>query len=286
MSLFINTNVASLNAQRKLAGSTKALGVSFQRLSSGFRINAAKDDAAGLSISTRMTAQIRGLNQSVRNANDGISMVQVAEGALDETTNALQRIRELSVQAANDTMVSSDREDVWDEVTQLLSEIDRISADTEFNTKNLLGNAAGGLSVIFHVGNQANQTLNVTIGNAGVSAVGLGSMTYTAASVGDEMTGTEAQSLANQMIAEIDTALDSVSDIRSYLGAAQNRLEAIVANLSNVSENTSASRSRIMDADIAYETAQLTRNSIMQQAGASILAQANQQPQLALQLLG
>lgn len=286
MALYVNTNVASLNAQRVLNRSTKALGVSFQRLSSGMRINSAKDDAAGLAISTRMTAQIRGLNQAVRNANDGISLVQVAEGALDETTNALQRMRELSVQAANDTLVSSDRADLWDEVVQLMSEIDRVADDTEFNTQNLLGESGGAFTAKMHVGFDIDKTLDVTINNAGMSAIGLNSLTYTADSVGTELTGTEAQSLANQMIGAIDTALDSVSDIRSNLGAVQSRLESIISNLSNVSESTSASRSRIMDADIAAETSALTKNSILQQAGTAVLAQANQQPQLALQLLG
>ncbi|MBF0622638.1 MAG: flagellin FliC [Magnetococcales bacterium] len=284
--LGITTNVASLNAQRNLLKTTNNLNRTFTRLSSGLRINGAKDDAAGLSISTRMTAQIRALNQSVRNANDGVSMVQVAEGALDETTSALQRIRELSVQAANDTLVSSDRGDIWDEIVVLMSEINRISDDTEFNGQNLLGESGGTFAAKFHVGNEANQTIDIAVNNAGISAVGLGDMTYTAESVATELTGTEAQSLAENLISSIDTALDSVSDIRSNLGAVQNRLESIIANLDNRSESTSAARSRIMDADIAAETATLTKNSILQQAGTAILSQANAQPQLALQLLG
>ncbi|GAB0058804.1 Flagellin [Candidatus Magnetaquicoccaceae bacterium FCR-1] len=279
MSLSINTNLASLNAQRKLTGTTNVLSTTFQRLSSGLRINSAKDDAAGLTIATRMTAQIRGINQAMRNANDGISMMQVAEGALDETSNALQRIRELSVQAANDTLVGADRLAIQDEINQLLNEIDRIAVHTEFNNQVLL---SGGWETakVFQVGAEAGQMISMTVDRT--TTTSLLSMTAVGAAGAINVS---TQASANATIARIDRALDSVSDIRANLGAFQNRFEAVIANLGNVSENTSASRSRIMDADIAAESANLTRNSILQQAGTAILAQANQQPSIALQLL-
>ncbi|MBF0215108.1 MAG: flagellin FliC [Magnetococcales bacterium] len=279
MSFSIATNVTSLTAQRNLMRSTSALGTTFQRLSSGLRINSAKDDAAGMSISTRMTAQIRGLNQAVRNANDGISMMQVAEGALDETTNALQRIRELAVEAANDTMNSTDRAALQKEIDQLLSEIDRIATQTEFNNQVLLS-GAWETSKVFQVGANQNQTIAVTVDRTTTTSL----LSMTAAGVAGAI-NVSTQGSANATLARIDRALDSVSDIRASLGAYQNRFEMVIANLSNVSENTSAARSRIMDADIAAESANLTRNSILQQAGTAILAQANQQPQIALQLL-
>ncbi|MBF0294174.1 MAG: flagellin FliC [Magnetococcales bacterium] len=276
MSLSIATNMASLNAQRKLAITTNALGTTFQRLSSGLRINSAKDDAAGLSISTRMTSQIRGINQAARNANDAISMFQVAEGALDETTNALQRIRELAVQAANDTNGSTDRLALQKEINQLLSEIDRIAVQTEFNNQVLL---SGGWETpkAFQVGPKGGQTILVSV---------LRATTTSLLSVGaGAAINVSTQASANKTIGRVDSALDSVSDIRASLGAFQNRFEAVIANLTNISENTASARSRITDADIAAESAALTRNSILQQAGTAILAQANQQPQIALQLL-
>ncbi|MBF0150833.1 MAG: flagellin FliC [Magnetococcales bacterium] len=279
MALAINTNMASIGAQRQLQKSTSALGKTFERLSSGLRINRAADDAAGMSISTRMTAQLRGTNQAIRNSNDAISLIQVAEGALDETTNALQRIRELAVQASNDTLVASDRSDLQDEVNQLLSEIDRIAIDTEFNNQKLL---SGGYETAkkFHVGPDGGQTIAVSIMRATTGSL------ISAAAAGAGMVLISKQSKANFVIGRIDSALDSVSDIRSKLGAFQNRFEAVIANLSTIAEGTASARSRIMDADIASETANLTRNAILQQAGTAILAQANQQPQIALQLLG
>ncbi|MEO5346178.1 MAG: flagellin FliC [Magnetococcus sp. YQC-9] len=275
MPLFINTNVASLTAQRNLERSTGALGQTFARLSSGLRINSAKDDAAGLAISNRMTSQIRGLNQAIRNANDGISLSQVAEGALLETGNSLQRIRELAVQAANGTNTPADRADLQKEVSQLLSEIQRVADQVQFNnTKILDGTYNSGQQ--FQIGANANQTITVSIKAATFAA-----LFGAAASVN---IGTV--SGANSALVQVTNALDSVSGIRANLGAIQNRFEAVIANLSNVVENMSAARSRIMDADIANETATLTRNAILQQAGTAVLAQANQQPQLALQLLG
>ena len=282
MPLFINTNVASLNAQRNLMKSTNALGTTFSRLASGLRINSAKDDAAGLAISDRMTAQIRGLSQAVRNANDGISLSQVAEGALEETTNALQRIRELAVQSANDSNNTGDREDIQQEVDALQAEIQRIAVDTEFNSMPILdGTYKAGQDAVFHIGANINQTITVAIGDTQASALLGATSTY-----GEGQINVETQMDAEQVIDQVDNAIDSVSDIRAKLGAVQSRFESIISNLSNVVENVSAARSRILDADVAAETATLTKNAILQQAGTAVLAQANQQPQLALQLLG
>ncbi|ABK42595.1 flagellin domain protein [Magnetococcus marinus MC-1] len=271
MALYVNTNVASLNAQRKLNNSTNALSKTYERLSSGFRINGAADDAAGLTVSTRMTAQIRGLNQAARNANDGISLVQVSEGALAETEAALQRMRELAVQAASGTYTNTDRSDLNDELTQLVSEITRIATETKFNGMVTLSATQ---TFDIQVGADAGQKITINTTAAGASALGVTAASITSAG------------LASAAITKIDAAIASVSDMRSVLGAQQNRLEAAIANLTNVSERTQAARSRIMDADIAQETAALTRNAILQQAGTAILAQANQQPQLALSLLG
>jgi len=274
MAVIINTNVASLNAQRNLNKSQLGLNRSMQRLSSGLRINSAKDDAAGLAISDRMTSQIRGLNQAQRNAQDGISLSQTAEGALVETTNLLQRMRELSVQSANDTNSSEDRTSLQAEFKQLQEEIQRISDNTEFNGRTLLnGSATAGLT--FHVGANAGETITVSVNSMGLSGLAVGS---TNASIGT-------QSDANAAITTIDTAIGSVDTERGKLGAKMNRLESTIANLNNVSENLSASRSRIMDADIAQETSSMTKNNILQQAGISVLSQANQSTQLALGLL-
>ncbi|WP_040336510.1 flagellin, partial [Candidatus Magnetobacterium casense] len=261
MALYVNTNVASLNSQRNLMRSTNELSGTFQRLSSGYRINSAKDDAAGLAISTRMTAQILGLNQAVRNANDGISLVQVAEGALDETTNALQRIRELAVQSANTTYSDGDRAFMQKEAAQLMSEIDRIAKTTQFNKQNLLTGEY--TDKYFQVGALSGQVIRVSIGAASIG----GLLSAAAVAFVDSLIGTSVY--AASALKYIDSALDRIADLRSNLGAMQNRFEAVVSNLSNVSENTSASRSRIMDADIARETAELTRSAIMQQAGAA-----------------
>ncbi len=282
MALILNTNISSLTAQRNLSRSTGALATSFKRLSSGLRINSAADDAAGLSISSRMTSQINGLNQAVRNANDAISLVQISEGALTETTTALQRMRELAVQAANDSNVSSDRTDMQKEVNQLVAEISRIANTTQFNTQNLLsGGASAGLT--FQVGAKENQTITVSITNMRASALGVDSGVMN--SFGFGATASANQAAAESAIARIDKAINSVSYTRATLGAMQNRFDAVIANLTNVSLNTSQARSRITDVDMAAETANMTQNSILQQAGTAILAQANQQPSLILQLL-
>ena len=291
MSFVVNTNIAALSAQRYLAKNTDALGVTFKRLSSGLRINSARDDAAGLAISDRMTAQIRGLNQAVRNANDTVSVIQIAEGALGETTGALQRMRELSVQAANDTYNHQDRQNLQKEVNQLVSEINRIAVQTQFNNQPLLqGSYSGGR--IFHVGANKDQTIVISIAAMTASALGIdtefvGTTGAVMASFGQggSVAGNNNQSAANSAIRLIDDAIDSVTTLRASLGAFQNRFEAVIANLTNISLNTSVARSRILDADIAAETAALTQNNIMQQAGTAVLAQANQQPAVVLQLL-
>lgn len=283
MAFMINTNVASLTAQRNLTNSTNALSNTFTRLSSGLRINTSADDAAGLSISDRMTSQIRGFNQSVRNANDTISLIQVAEGALNETTSALQRMRELSVAAANDTFVLSDRIDMQKELDQLVAEIQRISENTEFNGQKLLqGSFAEGKR--FHVGANSGQTIVVTLTDMGAAALGVdaGNMEAFGNSANDGPTN---QVNAEAAITKIDAAVASVTAMRATMGAMQNRFEAAINSLSNVSLNTAAAKSRVLDADMAAETAKLTQNSILQQAGTAILAQANQQPSVILQLL-
>ena len=282
MAIVINTNVASLNAQRNLSTSQLGLNKSMQRLSSGLRINSAKDDAAGLAISDRMTSQVRGLNQATRNAQDGISMAQTAEGALGETTNLLQRMRELAVQSANDTNTDTDRSSLQDEFKQLQAEIQRIAANTEFNSQKVLnGNfSAAASAATFHIGANADQTIKVNIHSMGVLALGVNS-----GAAGATTAAISSQARANSAITKIDNAIKEVDTERGALGAVQNRLESTIANLSNVSENISASRSRIIDADIAQETSSMTKNNILQQAGVSVLAQANQTPQLALSLL-
>jgi flagellin len=274
MALTVNTNVGSLNAQRNLSNSQSALQKSMQRLSSGLRINSAKDDAAGLAISDRMTSQIRGLNQAVRNANDGISLAQTAEGALSETTNVLQRMRELAVQSANGTNTTADRSSLNAEFSQLQSEIDRIANNTKFNGQVLLAGGFSTTGMSFQIGADANQTISVQIGSATQATLGTTSL-----SIGSS-------SGAQSAITAIDTAISSVDTTRGTLGAAQNRFESTISNLSNIAENLSAARSRILDADIAAETSAMTKSNILQQAGVSILAQANQVPQLALSLLG
>lgn len=317
MALTINTNVASMNAQRNLGKSQGALNKSMQRLSSGLRINSAKDDAAGLAISDRMTAQIRGLNQASRNANDAISMAQTAEGALQESTNILQRMRELAVQASNDTNTTADRSSLNAEVSQLLSEIDRIASSTSFNGQVLLagGFSGSGNAAVFQVGANASQTIEVNIGAANQSALGLAATASTnvttvatasgvllgsqigsgtSTSVVTTITANSAGaglnintfSAAQSAITTIDAAVNSIDTIRGDLGAVQNRFESTISNLNNVAENLTAARSRILDADIAQETSNMTKMNILQQAGVSILAQANQSPQLALSLLG
>jgi flagellin len=277
MALTINTNVQSMNAQRNLASSQASLSKSMQRLSSGLRINSAKDDAAGLAISDRMTAQIKGMNQAVRNANDGISFAQTAEGALGEMTNILQRMRELSVQSANATNSTADRTALNSEFGELKSELDRIVDTTKFNGQTLLdGNYATGAK--FQIGANAGEQIAISIQNVATSNIG-GTNNLSAATVSTAVAASKAMDT-------LDNALNTIDSVRGNLGAKQNRFESTIANLDNVSENLSAARSRIVDTDIAAETSEMTKMNILQQAGVSILAQANQTPQLALSLLG
>ena len=268
----INTNFSSLNTQRALNRTSSALETTLARLSSGFRINTAKDDAAGLAISERLTSQIRGLNQAARNANDAISLAQTAEGGLVEITNNLQRIRELAVQAANGTKSSSDRAALQTEVSQRLAEITRIADQTQFNNINLLDGSFASTS--FQVGANAGQQISLQ-SVADFDATGL--------SVNAVSVATAAG--AGSAITAIDTALTTVNTQRATFGAIQNRFESTIANTQNAAENLSAARSRIRDTDFAAETAELTRAQILQQAGISVLAQANANPQSVLALL-
>ena len=272
MSSVINTNVMSLNAQRNLQKSESMMAVALQRLSSGLRVNTAKDDAAGFAIAQRFETQIRGLNMGIRNANDGISMAQTAESALAEITSNVQRIRELAIQSANGSYSAADQDLLQVEVAERLGEIDRIVAQTTFNGTAIL-NGAGVIS--FQVGANANETIDVDLGAAAVDAAGLGIDTVDVGSTGDPQAA----------ITALDGALDDVATLAATLGASQNRLQSTVANLSAVSENLSASKSRIVDADFAAETANLTKAQILQQAGIAVLAQANAAPQAVLGLL-
>ena len=270
MALVVNSNVASLNAQRNLTRSTDELQTNFQRLSSGKRINSAKDDAAGLQISGRLTAQINGLNQAARNANDGISLAQTAEGALDEYTNNLQRMRTLAVQASNGSNTTADRVALDAEYTELEAELTRISEQTEFGGKKLLDST---YAESFQIGANKGQTIEIKIDEK-LSAGGVSVN-------GDLKSFTAAQSL----ITKLDEALATVNGVRADLGAKQNRFSSIIRSNTNTAENVSASRSRIEDTDFAAESAALARTTVLQQASSSMLAQANQQPQIALSLL-
>ena len=287
----VNTNVMSLNAQRNLYTNNAGLATSIQRLSSGLRVNSAKDDAAGLAIAERMNAQVRGMNVAIRNANDGISLAQTAEGALGKIGDSLQRMRELAVQSANATNSSSDRTNLDNEFAQLQSEISRVTGGTTFNGTSLF---TGSTSFSFQVGagTTANDTVSVSRnqlsgGTAGTS--GALTSSDTADKVLATITGVSdisaSASAATNAIKDIDVALDKVNSERATYGAAQNRFESVISNLQISSENVTAARSRIMDADFAKETAELTRTQILTQAGTAMLAQANQAPQSVLSLL-
>lgn len=280
MALYVNTNIASLNAQRQLMASTLGLNTAFQRLSSGLRINSAADDAAGLQISTRMTAQINGLNQGVRNAYDAISVAQVAEGAMQEVTTMLQRMRVLVVQSDNGINSADDREAIQLEIRELQAEIDRVAQTTSFSGKKLLDGSldTDGLNFLVGANGTAAERINLTV--AGTSTADLG-ITETALDVRDGSGLT-----VEDMLQSLDDAILTVGRSRASLGAKQNRLQHTINNLTNISENISAARSRIMDTDYAAETANLVRFQIMQQASIAILAQANMRPQAALSLLG
>ena len=278
MALTINTNISSLNAQRNLSVTQGQLNKSLQRLSSGLRINTAADDAAGLAISENMRGQIRSMNQSVRNANDGVSLIQTAEGSLNETSNILIRMRELASQSATGTVGSTERGYIQDEFTKLTSEIDRIANATEFNgTKLLDGSLSAGTGMTFQIGARnvaANDRISMTVKSAKATDIGI-----------DSAVKVDTQTNAQAALDKIDAAIKNVSSLRGGLGATQNRLQSTINNLQVAIENTSAAESRIRDVDVASETASMTRANILTQAGTAILAQANQSPQAALQLL-
>ena len=285
MASVVNTNVMSLNAQKSLSRTNSSLQTAMERLSSGLRVNSAKDDAAGLAIANRMTSQIRGMTVAQRNANDGISLAQVAEGSMQTITDTMQRMRDLAVQSANSGGLSTgDQSKLNSEFKQLGAEIKRIIENTDFNGKKVLqGSVTGSKGGIFQVGygTSANNQISVTISNL-QSASGVKSVINTAFSIGSGQTNTRIKSVINT----IDAAIGKIDTMRSNLGAVQNRFSATIDNLANAIENQSAARSRILDADFAVETANLSRSQILQQAGTSMLAQANQAPQSVLGLLG
>ena len=276
----INTNIASLNAQRNLNTSQTSLATSMQRLSSGLRVNSAKDDAAGLAIAERMNTQVRGMNVAARNANDGISLSQTAEGALAKVGDALQRMRELAVQARNSTNSDSDKDSLNKEFFELQSEITRVVGGTTFNGKHILGADATTLTFQIGANTSVDDTVSVTTANMAANT-DITTVTGTGATIGAAAT---AGAIAS-VIDNIDTALNTVNNTRATFGATQSRFDAIIANLQQAVENQAAARSRIMDADFASETANLSRAQILQQAGNAMVAQANQLPQQVLALL-
>lgn len=279
MALFVNTNTSSLNAQRQLMNSGGALDVAFKRLSSGFRINSASDDAAGLQISNRLTSQVNGLDQAARNANDGISLAQVAEGAMEEITTSLQRMRTLAVQSQNGINSSTDRAALQKEISALKVEISRIAQTTAFGDQKLLNGSANGPSFNFLVGAKGATNEYIKVGLSRAGGWGANGLSVNAITVNSSANSGSA-------IARIDSAIARVDSKRADLGAIQNRFQATIRNLTNVSENVAGARARIRDTDFAKETAELTRAQILQQTSQTVLAQANQRPQAALSLLG
>ncbi|QEL56618.1 flagellin N-terminal helical domain-containing protein [Chromobacterium paludis] len=282
MAITVNTNVASLGAQINLNNSQNSLQQSLQRLSSGLRVNSAKDDAAGLAISQTLTSAIRGNNQAIKNANDGISVGQTAEGALGSIANNLQRIREIAVQASNGSVSNTNRSQLQNEVDQLTQEISRIVQTTQFNGTSLL---SGGSALSFQVGSSGSSDNQVSVTATDLSS---GTNVLCAYNSALSATGTisiTSQSAASAVLSALDKDIASVSTVRSTWGSVQNRFDAVVANLQNYVQNLSAANSRIVDVDFASETANLTKNQILQQAGSSILKQANSLPQSALTLL-
>ena len=276
----INTNVSALLTQNAIVKNERSMGVAMEQLSTGSRINGAKDDAAGLAISTRMTSQINGLNQSVRNANDAISFLQTADGALIEVTNMLQRMRTLAVQASSETNTTADQAALNIEFGALRTEINRVADDTQWNGENILDGAGGNGSgvYLFQIGASASQTLSVTLAN------------FETGSAGTEVNGISASTLAatssaSAAITALDTALTNVNSERATLGANINVLQYSADNLANVSQNAAASRSRVTDTDYAQATTELARTQIIAQAATAMLAQANQMPQTVLSLL-
>ena len=270
--MVVQHNLSAMNTNRQMGVVTSALQKSTEKLSSGYKINRAGDDAAGLSISEKMRSQIRGLNKASDNAQDGISLIQVAEGALNETHSILQRMNELATQAANDTNTSTDRTAIKAEIDQLTSEINRIQSTTQFNTQNLLDGKFTGKNL--QIGSLKGQTIKISISNMNAATLGVSGLTV------------DKNSTAGVSMSKIQAAIDKVSTQRSNLGALQNRLEHTINNLDTTSENTSAAESRIRDTDMADEMVQYSKNNILAQAGNSMLAQANQQTQGVLSLLG
>ncbi len=306
MAVYVNTNVSSLNGQRYLNNVQSSLNTTYTRLSSGLRINSAKDDAAGLQIADRLTSQINGLNQGNRNANDGIALAQTVEGGLDELSNMLQRIRTLAVQSANGTLGSTDREAIQNEADSLVAEIDRIASQTTFGGKTILNGYKADTSVYrtgadganggsqgtltLHVGANTDNTIEFQVYNFEFAKLASAAGVATGADVVDNVKANgfylSTQSGANAAITHIDAMIAIVDSQRADLGAIQNRLESSIRNQSNVSANSSDARSRIRDADFAEESANLSQQSIIQQAATSMLMQANTRPQLALSMLG
>lgn len=276
--MIINHNISALNAYRQLTINNSSMQKSLEKLSSGYRINRAGDDAAGLAISEKMRGQIRGLDQATRNAQDGISLIQTAEGALNETHSILQRMRELVVQAGNGTNSGTDLENIGKEIAALQSEIDRISDQTEFNTKKLLDGTFESTSIMFQIGANSAQTIDLTLKNMDAASLSVDSTNIS-------ITSTYTASDASADIALIDAAINSVSMQRGDLGALQNRLEHTINNLSTSSENLTAAESRIRDVDMAKEMMEFTKQNILSQAATAMLAQANTLPQSVLKLL-
>jgi flagellin len=280
MSMSVNTNLYSLNAQRNLNTSQSALSTSMARLSSGLRINSAADDAAGLAISQRMTAQVNGMNVAIRNANDGISLAQTADGALASVGDSLQRMRELAVQALNSTNGGSDKDSLNQEFQQLGSEIQRVLGGTTFNGSAILASAA---TLNFQVGanTTANDSISITTTDLTADAT-ITAVTATSAVIDSTVT---TQAGLDTVVGNIDAAIDKINSTRATFGASENRFNAVVSNLQSSVENQSAAKSRITDADFATETANMSRAQILQQAGTAMVAQANQLPQQVLKLL-
>ncbi|CAM4131737.1 flagellin N-terminal helical domain-containing protein [Lederbergia lenta] len=273
--MIINHNIAALNTHRQLGAANGAQGKSMEKLASGMRINRAGDDAAGLAISEKMRAQVKGLDQASRNSQDAISMIQTAEGALNETHSILQRMRELAVQSSNDTNTADDRAEIQLEIDDLIEEVDRIATTTQFNSQNLLDQTGGATGAFtFQIGANTTQTLEVTFADMQSAALGIDAIDLGT----DSATSTAA-------IKTIDDAIKLVSDERAQMGAKQNRLEHTINNLGTASENLTAAESRIRDVDMAKEIMEQTKNSILSQAAQAMLAQANQAPQGVLQLL-
>lgn len=276
--MIINHNLMAGNAISRANFNQATAASSAEKLSSGLRINKAGDDAAGLAISEKMRGQIRGLDQASSNAQDGISLIQTAEGGLAETTSILQRMRELAVQGATDTNVGTDRDQIGKEVIALQSEIDRIANNTEFNTKKLLNTNAAAGTITFQVGANKDQTITLDIGNMTAASLGVASGSVA-------ISNSTTSSTISRAISTINKAINKVSEERAKLGALQNRLEHTINNLSTSSENLTSAESRIRDVDMAKEMSKFSKNNILSQAAQAMLAQANQQPQQVLQLL-